>query len=151
MLPVYQEYLKELDALHNDIHKAIEGLSPEALDWSPGVEMNSISVLVAHASGSQRFLIGDLVGGIESHRDRNAEFALKGADVAALTAMLKEAMSVTWTTFEKLTLEDANSTQPRSKGGRSFTVAAAIDHALAHVAVHTGHIQMTRQLWDQRK
>jgi hypothetical protein len=151
MEPVCQEYLKELYALYGDYGKAIEGLAPEALDWLPAEGMNSISVLFAHATGSQRFLVGDLVGGIDSHRNRDAEFAVKGLDEAALRAMLSQALEAVNATLEKLSPDDLNSPQPRTKGGRSFTVAAALDHALAHTGVHLGHIQMTRQLWELRR
>ncbi|NIU62141.1 MAG: DUF664 domain-containing protein, partial [Gammaproteobacteria bacterium] len=34
--------------------------------------------------------------------------------------------------------------------GREFRVSWSLLHALDHVAQHTGHVQITRQLWDQR-
>ena len=150
MEPVCQEYMKELYALYGDYGKAIEGLTPEALNWLPGDGMNSIAVLFAHATGSQRFLVGDLVGGIESHRNRNAEFAVKDLDEAALRAMLSQALDTVNSALDKLTVDELNSLAPRTKDGRSFAVAAALNHALAHTGVHLGHIQMARQLWDNR-
>jgi hypothetical protein len=146
-----QEYMKELYALYGDYGKAIEGLTPEALDWLPGDGMNNIAVLFAHATGAQRFLVGDLVGGIESHRNRNAEFAVRGLDEAALRAMLSQSLDAVNSALEKLTVDELNSPAPRTKDGRSFSVAAALNHALAHTGVHLGHIQMTRQLWENRR
>jgi hypothetical protein len=40
--------------LHTDAAITVEGLPPEALDWSPGPEMNSITVLVAHLTSAER-------------------------------------------------------------------------------------------------
>jgi hypothetical protein len=151
MEPVCQEYVKELYALYADYGKAIAGLAPEALDWVPAEGMNSIAVLFAHATGSQRFLVGDLIGGINSHRNRDAEFAVKGLDEAALRAMLSQALDAVNAALENLSVVELNSPAPRTKGGRSFTVAAAMNHALAHTGVHLGHIQITRQLWDSRR
>jgi hypothetical protein len=151
MLPVCISYLRELEGLYNGIRTAIADLPVEALNWSPAPGMNSIAVLVTHATGSQRFLVGDLVGGIASNRDRNAEFAVTGLDSAALGDMLTHAMTVTRSALDKLTLEELNSAEPRVKDGRSFPVALALDHALAHSGVHAGHIEMTRQMWDQKR
>ncbi len=150
MLPVFADFLKELEALHVDFLKAIDGLPPQALDWSPGPGMNSINVLVAHTTGAQRFLIGDIVGDISSQRNRPAEFAAAGLDGAALSAMLNQALETTRATLDKLTMADFESTQPRTKDGRAFTVSFALHHALAHTANHLGHVQMARQLWEQR-
>ena len=54
MQTFFTEYLKLLQERHNDILEAIEGLPSAALDWSPGPDMNSISVLVVHLTGSER-------------------------------------------------------------------------------------------------
>ena len=152
MEPVCQEYLKELHALYGDYGKAIEGLTPEALDWLPVEGGNSIAVLFAHATGAQRFLVGDLVGGIDSHRNRNAECARRGWTTLHLRAMLSQALDVVNAALETLSVDDQNSPAPRSKDeGRSFTVSATLHHALAHTGVHLGHIQMTRQLSDARR
>jgi hypothetical protein len=151
MLQVYADYLKELESLYGEIAKAIDGLPAEALDWVPGPGMNTITVLVAHTTGAQRFLVGDMVGDIPSQRDRKAEFAAARLQAADLTAMLGRAMSVTRDTLEKLSLADIDSAQPHTKEGRSFTTSFALFHALAHTGTHVGHISMTRQLWDQRK
>jgi len=150
MLPVFAAYLKEIESIHTEIDKVLASLPQEALDWVPGLEMNPIAVLVAHTAGSERFLIGDIIGGLDSQRDRVAEFAVRGKDGAALSALLAQALAATRTTFEKLTVAELESIEPRTKQGRSFTVAAAIDHVIAHDAQHLGHIELTRQLWARR-
>jgi hypothetical protein len=52
MLRALEGYLTRLQVLHAELERAIEGLAPEALDWSPGPHMNPLCVLVAHASGA---------------------------------------------------------------------------------------------------
>ena len=151
MLPVFADYLKELEALYTDAAKAINGVPQEALDWVPAPGTNAIAVLIAHMTGAQRFLVGDMIGDIPSNRNRQAEFDAKGLDQAALTAMMSHAMSVSRDTLAKLTLADLALTQPHVKDGRSFTTTFALNHALAHCGVHVGHIQMTRQMWDMKK
>ena len=73
----FEEYLALLDSCHNGILGALQGLPVEALDWSPGPEMNSLSVLVFHTTGSERYWIGDVAMDEFSNRDRAAEFAVR--------------------------------------------------------------------------
>lgn len=151
MLPFCEAYVRELEALYGDIQRSITGLPQEALDWVPGENMNSINVLVAHATGAQRFLAGDLVAGIPSNRNRDAEFQAKGLSALDLSELLSLAFRATRTALEQLTEADLNAAQPRTKDGRSYTVAAALLHALGHTAEHAGHVQLTRQMWDMKK
>jgi hypothetical protein len=151
MLPAFADYLKELESLYGEAAKAIDGLPQEAFDWIPAPGANTICVLIAHMTGAQRFLVGDMIGNIPSYRVRQAEFEAKGLDQAALTAMLGQAMTVSRDALEKLTITALESTQPNVKDGRSFTTTFALNHALAHTAVHVGHLQMTRLMWDMKK
>ncbi len=54
MQTFFNEYLNILQKCHNDILEALEGLPPAALDWTPGPDTNSISVLVisSHRRGT---------------------------------------------------------------------------------------------------
>ena len=81
MIPECQPYADSLAALHSQLAESIEGLGTDALDWTPAPGANGLAVIVAHAMGSERFLIGQTVGGIDAHRDRDAEFSLRGVDV----------------------------------------------------------------------
>ncbi|HLF29383.1 MAG TPA: DinB family protein [Anaerolineae bacterium] len=153
MLPILNDYLDRLQALHADIRRAITGLPQAALDWSPGPEMNSLAVLAAHIAGSERYWIGDVAGGEPSGRDRAAEFQTKAADADSLLARLDAALAHSQTVLERLTLPELE--EPRrmppgsARGERVVTGAWALAHALEHVAIHVGHTQIVRQLWDQ--
>ena len=74
MQPFFSAYLDLLQDCHNGILQALEGLPPAALDWVPGQDMNSVSVLIFHLTGAERFWIGDIAAQEPSNRDRNAEF-----------------------------------------------------------------------------
>ncbi len=56
----FKDYLERLETLHSEIETAILGLTPDALDWIPGKEMNSIAILVVHLTGAERYWIGDV-------------------------------------------------------------------------------------------
>lgn len=151
MQTFFTEYIKVLQEFHNDILSAIDGLSPEALDWVPSEEMNSISVLIFHTTGSVRFWIGDIAAQQPSNRDRDAEFRAKGIEVDVLKKRLTDNIEYARHTLNKFTLQDLETIRTVNSDGRQVTVAWALLHALEHATLHLGHIQMNRQLWEQSK
>ncbi len=146
----FEEYLERLEALHAAAGRSIEGLPQAALDWAPGPDMNSLCVLVVHLAGAERYWIGDVVGRDPSGRDRDAEFRAQGLDAAALKERLADALAHARGVLEALTLADLAALRVSPRDGRTYTVAWALAHALTHTALHVGHMEVTRQLWEQR-
>lgn len=149
MQTFYSDYLDNLQELHEDIAKTIEGLSPEALDWSPRSGVNSITALIVHLTGSQRFLFGEVIAGQDIKRDRDAEFRAKGLTLEELNKLLEENLIYISEIMEPLTLADLES--KRMFRTRETTLGWVIGHALKHTASHLGHIQVMRDLWEEFK
>ncbi|HTX78874.1 MAG TPA: DinB family protein [Longilinea sp.] len=147
----YQEYIDRFQELHKEIMEILHGLPQEALDWVPGKDMNSMGAIVAHIAGSERMMVGTFVGGITIDRDREAEFRAKGAGEAALAALLDESLEMVRSVCSKLTLDDLAAKRVRPRDQLQITVTWALLRSLNHTAMHEGHIQITRQLWEQRK
>lgn len=143
--------LHRLEELHNSIKAVVAALPVEALDWSPAPEVNSVAVLVAHVCGSEHFWIGEKIGGTPAHRDRAAEFAVSKLDRSALLALLDDALAMAARSLAALT--PATLSQPAGVSSRGFAydVAWALQHALEHVALHTGHVELMRQWWESRQ
>ena len=149
MLPFYADYLNNIQELHEDVKNALEGLSPEALDWSPKSGVNSITVLIVHLTGSQRFLFSEMIGGQDIYRDREAEFRAKGLAPDILKQRLDDNLNYITGELERFTLADLD-TKCMFRS-REVTVGWVIGHTLKHTATHLGHIQVMRDLWDQFK
>jgi uncharacterized damage-inducible protein DinB len=149
MPTILEAYLERLEALHAEIQQIIADLSPEALDWTPGPEMNSLGVLVAHVAGSERYWIGTVVGDAPLERDRDAEFRTHGLDGVTLAAQLDAVLDHSRTILESLTLSELETRRNAPRDDQEYTVAWAILHALEHTALHAGQIQLTHQLWVQ--
>ena len=147
----YQNYLNRLDEVHTDISQAIQGLPQEALDWIPAEGMNSINVMVFHLTGAERYWIGDVSMRDPSGRDRAAEFRVKGVTLEALQKRVANSTDYAHRVLEQLTLQDLEQERTSPRDGSKFTVAWGLLHSLEHSALHLGHIQLTRQLWDQRQ
>lgn len=144
------DYIDRLKTNMAGLEEALTGLPVEALDWSPGPELNSLTVLATHVAGATRYWIGDVVGRDSSDRVREREFATTGQDEAALRARLAEVMTHSLTVLEGLTAADLGKMAGPTRFGDK-TVGWALLRGLDHLAEHVGHAQMTRQLWEQRQ
>lgn len=151
MQPFFKDYLNLLQDCHNSILEALEGLPPVALDWTPGADMNSISVLVFHLTGAERFWIGDIAAQDPTERDRDAEFRIHDVEMDVLKKRLANNLEYAHRVLDKMSLQDLESSRVRPSDGREFTVAWALLHALEHSTSHLGQIQITRQLWEQKE
>ncbi|MGD9092072.1 MAG: DinB family protein [Anaerolineales bacterium] len=147
----FKDYLEQLDGLFEEINNAIESLPHDALDWVPGPGMNSLAVLAAHIAGSSRYWIGDVAGEDPSGRDRPAEFRTSDLDLSSLKGGLAASLAYAYEYIPTLSLEDLSSPRISPHDNRQVTIGWALAHALEHTALHTGHMQLTRQLWDLSK
>jgi uncharacterized damage-inducible protein DinB len=149
MSEVFAAYLKQLEVLHRDLTQAFEGLSVEALNWSPGPEVNSLAVLAAHTAGSERYWIGDVIARDDSHRDRDSEFRMQAGTGEEALERLEVVLAYSRNVVKSLTLADLEELR-RVNDQREVTVAWALLHALEHTAIHLGHAQIMRQWWDAK-
>jgi uncharacterized damage-inducible protein DinB len=145
-----EEYLTMLEGLHNDMNKLLDNLPQEGLDWSPGEAMNSLSVIAVHVAGAERFWIGDVVGRDPSHRDRQAEFRVKGIGAEEIKDKLREVFHHTRKIVEPLSMQELSDLRVSPRDGREYTVGWCLENVLKHTGLHLGHMEITRQLWDQK-
>jgi len=147
----YTDYLDNLNELHTDILRTISDLPHEALDWSPFSDGNSCSVIITHLVGAEKYWLGDVVAGVPSGRDRKAEFGVKNLTVGELEARLQESLSFVGDVLANLVLGDLETSRISPRNDQEVTIAWALDHTLKHTAIHLGHVQITRQLWQEQR
>ena len=147
----FTDYMNNLQEFHDEIRTAIKGLPQEALDWTPDPEINSLNVLVTHLTGAERYWIGDVIAGDPKARDREAEFKVQGLSEQDLLRRLSDNEDYIRKALEPLALKELEQTRISPRNGRSVTVGWALCHVLKHTALHLGHMQISRQLWEQQK
>jgi uncharacterized damage-inducible protein DinB len=150
MQPFFADFFERLNEQHEGFKEALEGLPPQALDWRPGPEMNSITVLVTHTAGAQRYWIGEMVGQDPAGRHRPSEFEAGNQSAESITSRLDEVLAHSRQVLTELTMEDLPEIRHASLFDENVSVAWCLAHALDHTALHLGHVQITRQLWDQQ-
>ena len=74
---LFADVIKRFEELHEDYFTALDGLTSEQLDWSPGEQMNSLCVLAVHVTAAERFWVGIAIDDM-TERDRPAEFRRRG-------------------------------------------------------------------------
>lgn len=144
----FQDFLNLLEIVHTDISKAVAGLPQDAIDWMPGPELNSIGILLAHIAGAERFWLVDIVKDEQSERIRATEFETHGIQVEALLSGLNTNLESIRQVLQDLRLEDLVVQRKSPRDGRIFTIGWCLLHGLEHTALHTAHIQITRQFWE---
>ena len=145
MQQFFVDYLERLQRLHDDAKATFEGLVKQSLDVSPVADANSISVLVVHTTGAERFWIGDVAMEDPSQRNRESEFQAAGLSSADLVNRLDTSLSYIRKALEGLALQDLEQSRT-TPDNRKVTVGWCLAHTLAHTANHVGHMQLTRQL-----
>ena len=144
------DYLNRLQSLHDEIKETIKELPQAALDWVPGPGMNSLCVLIVHATGAERYWIGDVACQDPSDRNRGAEFEAQGLAGDQLAERLDRGLIYVTKAAESLRLANLQEIRTSPRDNRKYTVGWALAHALEHTALHLGHAQVTRQLWEQQ-
>jgi hypothetical protein len=113
---------------------------------------NSAWVLAVHALGNARAWVLGIACGKEMGRDRPAEFASSGDDVAELRAAVaafSREMHAALPALSRADL-DCRLVPPAELWGegepKEITVREALLHVVEHASLHLGHIEITRDL-----
>lgn len=144
----FVDYLQRLEDLQHRLHKEVRDLPAEAMDWSPGLEMNSPAVLLAHIAGLLHEGI-DIALGEPPGRVRSLEFQTRGVPSAEMLRRLDSVIEDARGRLPRLGLEDLE--QERKDEDGTVTCGWALLHALEHAFLHLGHVQLTCQMWMQRQ
>ena len=149
MLPQMKTAGSILAALQAEILGIVEAVGTDGMNWVPPYpETNSIYALATHTIQSQLWWIKENLDGQKIERDRPAEFTASATDILLLKKRFSEIQAQTVEILEKLAAEDLGKT--REVKGKNVTVEWIVLHVIEHTALHLGHMQITKQLWEGR-
>jgi hypothetical protein len=144
----FADYLQRLEGLQHWLNKDVPNLPAEAMDWSPGPQMNSVAVLLAHIEGVLQEGI-DIALDEPPRRVRAQEFQTSGVVSAEMLRRLDAVIDYARSALPRLSLADLAQTRKDEDG--TITCGWALLHALEHAYMHLGHVQVTCQMWRQRE
>ncbi len=145
MLPETAAVFAELNGVWTEVKRMVQEASPAALLYKPGSGFNSLSILVTHMTGSQKWWAGEILAGRKMHRDRDAEFSIEEADPAVLLRRLDEAAALVHGVLEGVTAGMLD--EVRTYRDKQVSVRWILMRVLAHTALHLGQMQILRKLW----
>jgi uncharacterized damage-inducible protein DinB len=149
-----------LRSLTDDLFRQLDGVPESDLNhWLPRDEMSDVNTMYAlatHIVGSSEFWVLEAAGGRNVNRDRPSEFKATGT-VADLRSRYDKWLNDTHDLLASMTEADLNRLYVREAnpaqgtGAVQRTAAECLVHAVEHVGIHVGHLQLQRQLWDAER
>jgi hypothetical protein len=139
-----------LKALHSDMQFLIKGVPGAGLNWQPGTNTNSLWALTLHTLGTTLHLLStaaDIEPRWQSWQ-RATELAATGEDPVLLLTAIRNMDDFLDKVFS--VLEEESPGTERDWLGKPKPVSYLVAHAVEHAGRHVGHMELTRQLWDQR-
>jgi hypothetical protein len=157
MMPFAQAIDTVLGLLSEQALAQLEGVPEHDLnDWKPRQDLKDINTfyaLATHLVGAGEYWVLHAAGGRPLERDRPAEFRARG-DFPSLKTRYDRWLAGARDVLSPLTEDDltrlfVRDADPKS-GSRAvhWSVADCLIHAVEHTAVHVGHLQIQRQLWN---
>jgi hypothetical protein len=148
----------QLQSVVAELFAAMDGIPEDDLNtWKPAAardgshEMNTFAAMAIHVASAGEFMTLHAVGGAPSNRNREGEFLSTGS-LADIRARYDAWLAGLHTMLDGLTEDDLNAptTEPRYIE-RGWPAAEVLLHALDHTALHVGHMQIQRQLWEAER
>jgi uncharacterized damage-inducible protein DinB len=148
MDPHVVPHLHVLDDLHRQVAETIAPLSDDDLNRSVVGLANSAGILLRHIAGSERYWIGEVVGGRPAQRNRDSEFGHDRLQKAALLAELDGVRALSREVLEGLQPTELlrEVEVHRSRGVVRETKTFALIHAAQHLAYHLGQLRYVTKL-----
>jgi uncharacterized damage-inducible protein DinB len=146
-----RDLITEFGVLRDQILEAIQGLDNSAANWRPmKKDTNSIYAVISHIIGAQNNWVRKIISKQEIQRDREAEFRATGDLKEIVERFKKESLEIEniLARLDRVQLTETRQVSAHPQG--EATVRWCILHVLTHNAIHLGHIQLTRQVWEQR-
>jgi uncharacterized damage-inducible protein DinB len=148
MDPMVAPYAKILDGIHKDAAAIVTPLGEDTVNRRvPGLQ-NTVGILMRHMAGSERYWVGEIVGGIAAHRNRDAEFAGDRVDKAAALTEMDRAAATSRQVLSGLRAADLLTEVEIRRGQETQreTRGQSLLHATQHLAYHLGQLRIVAKL-----
>jgi uncharacterized damage-inducible protein DinB len=143
------ELITLLEDQHTFASHALQGASREAINWKPAsTPCDSLAGLAHHIVEVQRLWLDTVIGGEPVPAGLATAHQAEAESAEGLLAMMEDSLARSKARLESLAPEQY--AEPRERRGRQVTVRWAAYHTLEHTALHVGHMQLTRQVYDEQ-
>jgi len=146
-----QSIVEHLDEMWTLVLESVNGVDETLFQWCAGPEYNSPAILLRHLAGSERWWIGEGIGGVPAHRNRDAEFVHDTPRRAEVLASVEEARALTHRVLANVTAGDLQepTTPAVKRDGTRPSKMWALLHYLEHLGYHRGQILLILKMGRQ--
>jgi uncharacterized damage-inducible protein DinB len=145
-----QALAKHLEDGWEGLLKHVGGVEDDLLHWTPGPAFNSVAILLRHLAGSERYWIGEAIGGIPSGRVRDTEFAHDRPRREDVLRAVEDARRQTRQVLAPMSASDLQAeTSPSATSGNPPhrpTKMWALLHYIDHLGYHRGQALLLLKL-----
>jgi hypothetical protein len=136
--------IAELEELQVEVRKIADGLTDQQLWQRPLQESNSVGHLILHLTGNLNHFVGAQLGNTGYVRQREREFSeAQPPERAQLLGQLDQAVATFRRVVGGLSEGQLTADHPEKRFG---TVLKALQHILAHFALHRGQMSYISRL-----
>jgi uncharacterized damage-inducible protein DinB len=150
-----QDFLLTMERLTEHLMEKLSSAPPESLDWRPGPDTNSIWAIGTHALSACRHWLVAVVAREPNPRDRESEFRSAASQLSELQSLCDHWLIDARRLLPSMTTADfdapcdlSRTTGITFRTSASMTCRAAMLHAVDHLGIHIGHVELTAQLWQ---
>ena len=150
MDPYVAPYLREMEELRRQVVEMVAPLNDDQVNNTvPGLR-NTVGIVLRHMAGSERYWIGEVVGGRSARRQRDAEFGHDRLRKSDLLAELDDVAALTREVLGGLSRDDLirEVDVQRAQGFAKETKGYAVIHATQHLAYHVGQLRLVTRLFE---
>lgn len=142
--------LSYLEETWESLLRVVEGADDRLIHWIPSPGFNSVAVLLRHLAGSERWWIGEAIGGIPSGRIRDAEFIPDRPERQEVLRSVEASRELSRRVLAKVSMVDLQAetaaTVTVGSPPRRPTKLWALLHYLEHLGYHRGQILLLLKL-----
>lgn len=155
MNPIAMAVADVTQSLAESLLLTLDGIPDEILaSWKPafghraGNEINTFAAIAVHTASAGSWMLFHQVLGDEMTRDRESEFhaVATRAEIDHLYEQWMRAMRERLAELDTVDLAQMPPTIRESR--KEWNRAHWLLHMVDHTAIHLGHMQLQRQLWD---
>jgi hypothetical protein len=149
-----QDFLATFERLTEHLMENLRRVPAESLDWRPGPDTNSMWAIGTHAISACRHWLVAVVAREPNPRDRESEFRSTAVELAQLEEFAERWLGDARRILPNMSTAEfdapcnlAATTGITFRTSEPLTCRAALLHAVDHIGIHIGHVELTAQLW----
>lgn len=143
-----QALVTHLDEGWDALLRQVGAVEESLFHWTPGPAFNSVAILLRHLAGSERYWIGEAIGGIPCGRVRDQEFLHDRPRREDVLRAVEEARRQAREVLAPLTISDLRAETYVTSGTppRRPTKMWALLHYIDHLGYHRGQALLLLKL-----